>query len=68
VTIDGTRDGVQAIIDGYFSAVIECNPRYGVPAFDALQALFGEGAPAVTFTTDRAYDPSNAAAKLSQSY
>jgi ABC-type sugar transport system substrate-binding protein len=68
VTIDGTQDGVQAIIDGYFSAVIECNPRYGAPAFNALEAFFGQGAPAVTFTTDRDYDPSNAAAKVSQSY
>jgi ribose transport system substrate-binding protein len=68
VTIDGTRDGVQAIIDGYFSAVIECNPRYGAPAFDALEAFFGKGAPAVTFTTDREYDPANAAKTFSQAY
>ncbi|GAA1814535.1 ABC transporter substrate-binding protein [Luedemannella flava] len=68
VTIDGTRDGVQAIIDGYFDAVIESNPRFGPAAFDALENLFKDGTPTVTFTTDGEYDGTTAAQLFSKAY
>jgi galactofuranose transport system substrate-binding protein len=65
VSIDGTKGAVQAIVDGNFDAVIESNPAYGPAAEDALNAYVnGDGAPAVTITTDNQYDKSNAQAAL----
>ena len=29
VSIDGTRDALQAIIDGKMLATVECNPKFG---------------------------------------
>ena len=61
VSIDGTKGAVQAIVDGNFDAVIESNPAYGPSAQAALEAYVnGDGAPAVTITTDNQYDESNA--------
>ena len=66
VSIDGTKGAVQAIVDGNFDAVIESNPAFGPAAQAALEAYVnGDGAPAVTITTDDQYDSSNAAAALS---
>ena len=33
VSIDGTKNAVQAIVDGKYNAVIESNPRFGPLAF-----------------------------------
>ena len=61
VSIDGTKGAVQAIVDGNFDAVIESNPAYGPSAQAALEAYVnGDGAPAVTITTDNQYDSANA--------
>ena len=61
VSIDGTKGAVQAIVDGNFDAVIESNPAYGPSAQAALEAYVnGDGAPAVTITTDNQYDKDNA--------
>jgi galactofuranose transport system substrate-binding protein len=61
VSIDGTKGAVQAIVDGNFDAVIESNPAFGPAAQTALEAYVnGDGAPAVTITTDNQYDASNA--------
>src|SRR4051812_33225269 len=66
VSIDGTKGAVQAIVDGNFDAVIESNPAFGPSAQKALEDYVnGDGAPAVTITTDNQYDSSNAAAALS---
>ena len=29
VSIDGEKDGLQAIIDGKMGATVECNPKFG---------------------------------------
>ena len=61
VSIDGTKGAVQAIVEGNFDAVIESNPAYGPSAQAALEAYVnGDGAPAVTITTDNQYDSANA--------
>jgi ABC-type sugar transport system substrate-binding protein len=66
VSIDGTKGAVQAIVDGNFDAVIESNPAFGPAAQASLEAYVnGDGAPAVTITTDNQYDSSNAAQALS---
>ena len=41
VSIDGTRNAVQAIVDGSYNAVIESNPRFGPLAFQTLQKFDG---------------------------
>ena len=65
VSIDGTKGAVKAIVDGNFDAVIESNPAFGPAAETALKAYVnGDGAPAVTITTDNQYDKSNAQAAL----
>ena len=44
VSIDGTRNAVQAIIDGTYNTVIESNPRFGPLVFETL-AKFYDGEP-----------------------
>src|SRR3954451_443381 len=38
VSIDGEKDGLQAIVDGKLGATCECNPRFGPKAYDTLVA------------------------------
>src|ERR1700730_13230178 len=38
VSIDGEKDGVQAIVDGKMACSVECNPRLGTKAFEAIEA------------------------------
>jgi ABC-type sugar transport system substrate-binding protein len=42
VSIDGTRDALQAIIDGKMGATVECNPKFGPKAFETL-ARYAKG-------------------------
>ncbi len=69
VTVDGTREAVQNIVDGWIHAVIESNPRFGPLAFDAAQA-FGSGQEVAVelVIADREYDESNAESELSNAY
>jgi len=46
VSIDGTRNAVQAIVGGTINAVIESNPRFGPLAFATATKFFqGESIP-----------------------
>ena len=65
VSIDGEKDGLQAIIDGKMGATVECNPRFGPTAFaTAIAYAKGEKIPPVMTNVDRFYDASNAAASI----
>ncbi len=69
VSIDGTRNAVQLIVDGSYNAVIESNPRFGPLAFQTLQKFAdGEPIPASIVITDDQYDETNAAQKVGNSY
>ncbi|MEU5260511.1 ABC transporter substrate-binding protein [Amycolatopsis sp. NPDC021455] len=69
VSIDGTRNAVQLIVDGSYNAVIESNPRFGPLAFQTLQKFEnGEPIPASIVITDDQYDETNAAQKVGNSY
>ncbi|GAB4059096.1 ABC transporter substrate-binding protein [Catellatospora paridis] len=69
VSIDGTRNAVEAITKGEINAVIESNPRFGPLAFATAQKfLAGEAIPANVIISDREYDSANAAASLSSAY
>ncbi|WP_326665268.1 ABC transporter substrate-binding protein [Streptomyces sp. NBC_00385] len=65
VSVDGTRNAVQALVNGEYNAVIESNPRFGPLAFATAQKFYaGEAIPENVIITDRAYDESNAKASL----
>ncbi|MFJ1826293.1 ABC transporter substrate-binding protein [Streptomyces sp. NPDC088178] len=65
VSVDGTRNAVQALVDGEYNAVIESNPRFGPLAFATAQKFYnGEEIPENVIISDRAYDESNAKASL----
>jgi ribose transport system substrate-binding protein len=69
VSIDGEKDGLQAIIDGKMGATVECNPKFGPAAFAAaIKYSKGEKIPPVMTNVDRFYDASNAAASIADSY
>jgi ribose transport system substrate-binding protein len=69
VSIDGSKDALQAIIDGKLGATVECNPRFGPKAFDTMEAYAnGEQIPAKIINPDKFYDSSNAAAEIANAY
>ncbi|MEE4542789.1 ABC transporter substrate-binding protein [Streptomyces sp. V4-01] len=69
VSVDGTRNAVQAIVDGHYNAVIESNPRFGPLAFATAQKFYsGEAIPENVIITDRAYDEGNAAASVAGAF
>jgi galactofuranose transport system substrate-binding protein len=69
VSIDGEKDGLQAIIDGKMGATVECNPRFGPAAFAAAIAYSkGDKIPPIMTNKDNFYDISNAAASIAGSY
>jgi len=62
VSIDGTHDALQAIIDGDLGATVECNPRFGPLAMETIQKfLDGEPIPTKITVEDMFFDSSNAA-------
>ncbi|MFF1462326.1 ABC transporter substrate-binding protein [Streptomyces sp. NPDC058330] len=65
VSVDGTRNAVQALVNGEYNAVIESNPRFGPLAFATAQKFYGgEEIPENVIITDRAYDETNAEESL----
>ena len=69
VSIDGTKDAAQAIIDGKMGATVECNPKFGPKAFETMMKYAnGETFPAKIVNPDRFFDISNAAEYLPEAY
>ena len=69
VSIDGTRDALQAIIDGKMGATVECSPFFGPAAFDTLvKYASGEQIPPKIINEDRFFDSSNAKDNLAGAY
>lgn len=69
VSIDGTRDALQAIIDGKMGATVECSPFFGPAAYDTLvKYANGETIPPKIINTDRFFDASNAKENLAGAY
>jgi ribose transport system substrate-binding protein len=69
VSIDGTRNAVQALANGEYNAVIESNPRFGPLAFATAQKFYGgESIPEDVIISDRAYDETNAKASVAGAY
>src|SRR5690349_3337735 len=69
VSIDGTRDALQAIIDGKMLATVECNPKFGPKAFETMARYAkGEKIEPWVINTDRFYDKSNASQLIGDAY
>ncbi len=69
VSVDGTRNAVQAIVGGKLNAVIESNPRFGPLAFDTAEKfLKGTSVRENLIIKDRQYDESNAKAEVDSAY
>ncbi|WP_199432633.1 ABC transporter substrate-binding protein [Qaidamihabitans albus] len=69
VSIDGTRNAVQAIVDGNINAVIESNPRFGPLAFETAEKFFaGEAIPEDVIIEDDEYNQDNAEAELGNAF
>ena len=65
VSVDGTRGGFQAMVDGWFQADVECNPLLGPQVFEmALKLMNGEPIEAETLTNETVYYPDKAAELL----
>ena len=69
VSIDGTRNAVQKVVDGEMAAVVESNPRFGPLAFDTLKKfLNGETVSQNVVISDKLYGKDNASAEVSNAY
>ena len=69
VSIDGTKEGTQDIIDGSIAEITECNPKFGPVAFDTmLKYANGEQIPLEIKNVDRVFDQTNAAAYLPEAF
>ncbi|MEV2256530.1 ABC transporter substrate-binding protein [Streptomyces sp. NPDC050147] len=69
VTVDGTRNAVQGIVDGWIDGVIESNPRFGPLAFQTLDTFTkGTKVSQDIVIKDSAYTKDNAKADLGKAY
>ncbi|WP_410812688.1 ABC transporter substrate-binding protein [Micromonospora sp. 067-2] len=69
VSIDGTRNAVQGIVEGTINAVVESNPRFGPLAFKTAQDFYaGTAISENVIISDREYDPANAKESLGSAY
>ena len=69
VSIDGTQDALQAIIDGKLGATVECNPRFGPKAFETLDR-YAAGEKVATWikNEDKFFDGANAKDEVANAY
>ena len=69
VSVDGSRDAIQAIIDGKLGATVECNPRFGPKAYATLEKYAaGEEIPPVVINKDKFFDEKNAKEEVKSAY
>lgn len=69
VSIDGTKNAVEAIVDGKYNAVIESNPRFGPLVFDTLTKFYSdEEIPENIIIKDGEYTPENAEEQVGQAF
>jgi simple sugar transport system substrate-binding protein len=65
VSVDGTRGGFQAMVDGWFQADVECNPLLGPQVYDAaLKLMNGQPVDKSILTNETVYYPDKAAELL----
>jgi ABC-type sugar transport system substrate-binding protein len=65
VSVDGTRGGFQAMVDGWFQADVECNPLLGPQVYEmALKLMNGQAIDKEVLTNETVYYPDKAAELL----
>ena len=65
VTVDATHDGMQALADGKFNYVVECNPLLGPQLMDLVKKVAaGQSVPNRILTKETAFDQAAAKAAL----
>ncbi len=65
ISVDGTRGGFQAMIDGWVQADVECNPLLGPQVFEmALKLMNGQTIDREVLTNETVYYPDKAAELL----
>ena len=65
VSVDGTRGGFQAMIDGWFQADVECNPLLGPQVAEmSLKIMNGQAVDKNVLTNETVYYPDKAAELL----
>jgi simple sugar transport system substrate-binding protein len=65
VAVDATRDGMQALADGKFNFLVECNPLLGPQLMDlAMKVVAGDSVPARVVVPDQTFDQQQAKAVL----
>ncbi len=65
VSVDGTRGGFQAMVDGWVQADVECNPLLGPQVFEmALKLMNGQPVDKNVLTNETVYFPDKAAELL----
>jgi simple sugar transport system substrate-binding protein len=65
VAVDATRDGMQALADGKFNFLVECNPLLGPQLMDlAKKVVAGDPVPARVVVPDQTFDQQQAKAVL----
>src|SRR5512133_3964678 len=58
VSVDGTRGGFQAMVDGWFQADVECNPLLGPQVLEmALKLMNGQAVDREVLTNETVYYP-----------
>jgi ABC-type sugar transport system substrate-binding protein len=61
VSVDGTRGGFQAMVDGWFQADVECNPLLGPQVFEmALKLMNSQPIDREVLTNETVYYPDKA--------
>lgn len=69
VSIDGTRNAVQKVVDGEIAAVVESNPRFGPLAFKTLTDFYnGTAIPEDVIISDKLYTKDNASSEVGSAY
>ncbi|MDR0783164.1 MAG: ABC transporter substrate-binding protein [Propionibacteriaceae bacterium] len=57
VTVDGVRAGMQALVDGEFNYIVECNPVFGDQIAGLIKDIMaGKSVPKTTIVVDAAFD------------
>lgn len=65
ITIDAVHDGMQALANGEFNYIVECNPLLGPQLMDlAKKVVAGEDVPERVVTEETAFDQEQAKAAL----
>jgi simple sugar transport system substrate-binding protein len=65
VAVDATHDGMQALADGKFNYLVECNPLLGPQLMDlAKQVVAGDPVPPRVVVPDQTFDQQQAIAAL----